>query len=62
MTENVEDYLLSMSSHLPKLNKYRLAAETRQERQADGKIEINSLTSTVRSHVYNLANKIDYNR
>lgn len=61
MTEEVEDFLLRMSHHLKKLYKHKQSASTRSVKQNDGKIEINSATSTVRSHVYNLTSKVEYN-
>lgn len=62
MNEEVEDQLLKMSHHLKKLHKCKSLMNARNEKQNDGKIEINTATSTVRSHVYNLANKMDLTR
>lgn len=62
MNEDVEDLLLRMSHHLKKLHKHRSLMSARSEKPNDGKIEMNSATSTVRSHVYNLANKVEYTR
>lgn len=60
MTEPVEDQLLKMSNYLQKLHKHKIC-DARLEKQLDGSIEIDSLMSPVRSHVYNLGNKIEYN-
>lgn len=62
MNEDVEDQLLRMSHHLKKLHKYKTLVNARCEKQNDGKIEINSATTTVRGHVFNLANKVEYTR
>lgn len=62
MNEDVEDLLLRMSHHLRKLHKYKSLVNARCEKQNDGKIEINTATSKVRGHVYNLANKVEYTR
>lgn len=62
MTEEVEDQLLRMAHHLKKLHKHKSLKNTKCEKQSDGKIKINSATSTVRGHVFNLANKVEYTR
>lgn len=62
MTEEVEEQLLRMSNHLKKVHKHKVQLNARVEKANDGKIEINSATSTVRSRVYNLANKTEYTR
>lgn len=62
MDEDVEDQLLRLAQHLEKLHKHKTLMNARCEKQNDGKIEINSADSTVRSHVYNLANKVEYTR
>lgn len=62
MTEEIEDQLLRMTPYISKLHKYKSLMNARCEKQNDGKIEINSATSTVRSHVFNLANKAEYTR
>lgn len=62
MNEDIEDHLLKMSHHLKKLHKCKSLMSATSEKQNDGKIEINSATSTVRGHVYNLANKVEYSR
>ncbi|KAG5888474.1 hypothetical protein JTB14_022104 [Gonioctena quinquepunctata] len=54
MNESIENYFLKMGHHLKKINKYRLASDSRQNKQFEGKIELSSITSTVRSHVINL--------
>lgn len=55
MTEIVEEFLLNMSNHLKKIHKHRTSADAKHNKQSEGKIEITSFSSTVRSHIYNLA-------
>ncbi|XP_017771764.1 PREDICTED: phosphoinositide 3-kinase regulatory subunit 4 [Nicrophorus vespilloides] len=58
MTTVIEEKLLMMSSHLEKISKHRLLSDNNNSEriaiQADGKIEIKSLSSNARSHVVNL--------
>lgn len=54
MTENMENYILRMGHHLKKINKHKLNSEARQPKQSEGRIEISSFNSTVKSHVLNL--------
>lgn len=43
-----------MGHHLKKINKHKMTADARQTKQSEGRIEISSSTSTVKSHVLNL--------
>lgn len=54
MNESTENYLLRMGHHLKKINKHKITVDSRQVKQNEGRIEISSLTSTVKSHVLNL--------
>lgn len=54
MTESVENYLLKMGHHLKKINKHKTTADARQSKMSEGRIEISSDTSNVKSLVLNL--------
>ncbi|CAH1115369.1 unnamed protein product [Psylliodes chrysocephalus] len=54
MNESMEEYFLKMLHHLKKINKFKIHPDGRQSRQNEGKIEISSVNSTVRSHILNL--------
>lgn len=60
MTEECEDFLINMKTHLKKLHKHRTNVDAMQNKLSEGRIEIHSLTTTVRSHVYNLADILGY--
>ncbi|XP_057339748.1 phosphoinositide 3-kinase regulatory subunit 4 isoform X1 [Microplitis mediator] len=54
MTETVEDQLLAMKSHLIKINKYRISADSKQNAMksaTEGKLELNAIKDTIRHHV-----------
>uniref|UniRef100_A0A0C9R475 non-specific serine/threonine protein kinase n=1 Tax=Fopius arisanus TaxID=64838 RepID=A0A0C9R475_9HYME len=54
MTEIVEDQLLAMKQHLIKINKYRLAGDTKQsaiKSANDGKLELTMMKETIRHHI-----------
>lgn len=54
MTEETEEHLLKMQSHLRKIHKHRTITDANNVKQNEGRIEISSLTSSIRSHVCNL--------
>lgn len=55
MNETMEEYFLKMEHHLKKIHKHKSNADARHSRQSDGKIELTSPTSIVKSHVLNLS-------
>lgn len=55
MADAVEDYLLMMSGHLKKIHKHKTSADAIHNKQAEGKIEINTSVAPIRTHVYNLS-------
>ncbi|XP_018572792.1 phosphoinositide 3-kinase regulatory subunit 4 isoform X2 [Anoplophora glabripennis] len=54
MNETIEEHFLRMEHHLKKIHKHKTNAEARHSRQIDGKIELSSSSSIVKSHILNL--------
>ena len=59
MTPTIESHLMAMSGHLRKIHKHRASVEakSKQHEVSDGKIIVNSNSSTVRGYVASLEPK-----
>ncbi|CAH1967764.1 unnamed protein product [Acanthoscelides obtectus] len=55
MNENIEEYILKMGHHLKKINIHKMNAEARQNKQNEGRIELISVTSPLKSHILHLS-------